>query len=86
MYETYTRSWTKSLVWRLAGFLILGIITYIFTGNWTESVGISSAFNVLRFFLYFLHERMWDGIEWGKLDKPANRSKIKKKELSSDED
>jgi uncharacterized membrane protein len=71
MKETKLRSWTKSLVWRLAGFVILGVITYIYTGEWTESLAISSAFNILRFFLYYLHERMWDKIEWG-LYKPGD--------------
>lgn len=66
MKETHLRSWTKSLVWRLAGFIILGAITYVYTGEWTESIAISSIFNILRFFLYYLHERMWDNISWGK--------------------
>lgn len=67
MHETNLRSWTKSLVWRLFGFVILGIITFLYTGSWTESIEISSVFNVIRFFLYYVHERIWAGIEWGKI-------------------
>jgi len=66
MSETNLRSWTKSLVWRLLGFVILGAITYIYTGEWAESLAISSAFNLIRFFLYYIHERIWNRITWGK--------------------
>ena len=65
MSETKIRSWIKSLVWRLFGFLILGIITFIFTGDWSESLFISVWFNGLRFVLYFIHERIWLQIKWG---------------------
>lgn len=63
--ETKTRSWVKSLVWRLFGFIILGFITYIFTGNWTESLFVSVWFNSIRFVLYFVHERLWLKVKWG---------------------
>jgi uncharacterized membrane protein len=66
MHETGIRSLVKSFVWRISGFIILGFITYAYTGKWSESLGISSVFNIIRFFLYYLHERFWDKIEWGK--------------------
>jgi uncharacterized membrane protein len=65
--ETARRSWAKSLTWRLSGFLILGIVSYAFTHKWTESIGISSVFNLIRFVLYFFHERSWLKISWGKI-------------------
>ena len=63
--ETHIRSWVKSIVWRIAGFVILGVISYIFTGKWSESLLISGWFNGIRFLLYFVHERMWLKIKWG---------------------
>ncbi len=65
--ETKIRSWIKSLVWRLFGFVILGSISYIFTGSWSESLVISFTFNIIRFVLYYFHERMWVHISWGKI-------------------
>ncbi len=65
--ETKLRSFTKSMAWRISGVFILGVIAYLFTGAWTESLKISSAFNILRFVLYYFHERMWLRIEWGKV-------------------
>lgn len=63
--ETKARSWAKSIVWRLFGFIILGIISFIFTGSWTESLLVSGWFNVLRFLLYYVHERLWLKVKWG---------------------
>lgn len=63
--ETHVRSWVKSIVWRLVGFVILGIIIYMVTGNWKESLSTSSIFNVIRFVLYYFYERTWLKIQWG---------------------
>lgn len=73
-HETMLRSWVKSLVWRLFGFVILGFITYVLTGNWSESLLVSFWFNMIRFVLYFVHERIWLLIKWGiKNDNLDNR-------------
>jgi uncharacterized membrane protein len=64
--ETLIRSAVKSLCWRISGFIILGIISYSFTGLWTESLLISGWFNGIRFVLYIFHERLWNKIKWGK--------------------
>ncbi|MBI3940466.1 MAG: DUF2061 domain-containing protein [Acidobacteria bacterium] len=72
--ETKARSWAKSVVWRLLGFLILGVISYLFTGNWSESIGISSAFNLIRLVLYYYHERLWLKIHWGREVTAATRA------------
>lgn len=63
--ETNIRSWVKSLVWRLLGFLILGLISWAMTGSWKETLGITSAFNIIRFILYYFHERLWLRVKWG---------------------
>lgn len=66
MIETYKRSILKSLGWRILGFFILGGITWIFTHRWDLSAEISVTFNLIRFFLYIVHERIWDRIPYGR--------------------
>ena len=63
--DTPTRSWTKSITWRMAGVIILGGITYWFTRDIAETTGITILFHVMRFVLYYVHERMWDRVQWG---------------------
>lgn len=64
--ETLRRSVVKSLVWRVLGFAILGALSYVFTGSWTETLGITVTFNLIRVVLYVVHEQLWDRIAWGR--------------------
>lgn len=76
MTETRWRSLTKALIWRASGFLILGAIAYWFTGTWSESLAISGWFNGIRLGLYYVHERAWLRVRWGRIEveiEPAPR-------------
>ena len=64
--ESCLRSWTKSLSWRIIGVFMQGVITYLFTRSWSETLGITSIFQSLRFVLYYFHERAWQRIQWGR--------------------
>lgn len=63
------RSWVKSFTWRIIGVLILLPLTYVFTGNWESAGGVTLSFNVIRMLLYYVHERAWEHISWGRGDK-----------------
>ena len=64
--ESRTRSFIKALSWRLIAFTVLGIISYSFTRSWKETTYITIVYNVVQIFIYFLHERLWGRIGWGK--------------------
>jgi uncharacterized membrane protein len=64
--ETRTRSWVKSLIWRVIGVVLLGAIAYGVTGNWEQMTVITLIFHSLRIVLYYWHERIWDRIAWGR--------------------
>lgn len=64
--EMLRRSVAKSIVWRILGFLILGVLSYLFTGSWTETLGITLSFNLIRLVLYVIHEQLWDRVAWGR--------------------
>lgn len=64
--DSRARSWVKSIVWRAVGIVILGIITYWVTGDWAETTGITVIFHSIRVILYYFHERIWEGVKWGK--------------------
>jgi uncharacterized membrane protein len=65
--ERLSRSMVKSLVWRLIGIIILGGIAWAITRSWEETTIITVIFHVVRTFLYVLHERIWNRIEWGRI-------------------
>ncbi|NPA89955.1 MAG: DUF2061 domain-containing protein [Chloroflexi bacterium] len=64
--DTKARSLTKAISWRVVAFLVLGAISYAFTGNWQETAFITVVYNVVQIFIYFLHERVWDLLTWGR--------------------
>jgi len=60
----------KSLSYRILSICITFIISYILTGNLTIAGSIASIDAIIKFVVYFLHERAW-----GKVFK---RLKVKK--------
>lgn len=59
------RSITKSILWRIVGVIILGIITYAFTRSWIQTSLITFIHHGIFLIVYCLHERAW--IKWGKV-------------------
>ena len=66
--DSKTRSLVKAISWRAVAFLVLGAISYLITGSWAETTGIAIVYTIVQIFIYFAHERLWDGIAWGKPD------------------
>ena len=63
--ETRKRSFIKSIVWRLLGIAILGLITWTYTKNLEVTTMVTVLFHSLRLMLYYFHERLWERIDWG---------------------
>lgn len=64
--EKLSRSILKSISWRLIGTIDTIIICYIVTGDIRPSLSIGSVELITKMSLYFIHERLWNRIQWGK--------------------
>ena len=64
--DSKSRSLAKAVSWRLVAFIVLGTISYLFTGNWQETAFITVVYNVVQIFIYFVHERVWESLHWGR--------------------
>ena len=65
--ETQIRSLVKTLSWRaLATLTTMGLV-YLFTGEVVIALEVGSLEVVAKLLLYFLHERVWNLISWGKI-------------------
>lgn len=64
--EQPKRSVVKSLSWRVIGTLDTIVISWIITGALTLAFSIGMVELVTKMILYFLHERMWNSIKWGR--------------------
>jgi len=59
MEEKNSRSALKSFIWRIAGILILGAVTYFYTRKWTTTSLITFIHHGTFLFVFYTHERIW---------------------------
>lgn len=65
--ETSKRSIVKAVIWNLIGLLSMSIVGFIATGSWSAG-GVMALVNAaLGLSMYFAYERVWSGIQWGRL-------------------
>ena len=60
------RSLVKTITWRITGSGATFAISYAISGNFTIAGSIASIQLVANTILYFIHERVWDRIAWGR--------------------
>jgi uncharacterized membrane protein len=63
--DTVKRSIFKTLSWRLTGSASTFIISFVITGNFVMSGSIAVAQIIANTLLYYLHERVWNSVDWG---------------------
>jgi uncharacterized membrane protein len=66
MSDTPRRSLVKTISWRLTGSGATFLISYLIAGNFTVASTIAVIQLISNTVLYFLHERLWNRIRWGK--------------------
>ena len=64
--ETKTRTLVKTVVWRIIATLLTWAVVYIFTGSITGSLEITLVAAAVSMLAYYVHERVWNVIKWGK--------------------
>jgi len=64
--ETLGRSVAKTLAYRLMIIAMDFVAVYLFTGKVKIALGFMLVSNLYTTVAYFIHERIWNGIHWGK--------------------
>ena len=64
--ESHRRSLVKAVSWRITGSLDTFLIGWLVTGNAIMAGTISAIEILTKIILYYLHERVWGKIGWGK--------------------
>ena len=72
--EAHLRSFAKAVSWRFIGSMDTFILSFLVTGNAVWAVSIASAEAVTKITLYYLHERAWRLVPWGRND-PAHHAR-----------
>ena len=68
MKETRKRSIAKSILWRIICIIVSVFVLFILTARWDLAIAIGTSYNIITMFLYYFHERIWNRINWGKID------------------
>jgi len=64
------RSAIKALTWRIIAFLVTVIAVYIYSGDVKEALVIGISANFVKIFLYYIHERIWNRVKFGRAKTP----------------
>ena len=70
MSDKPKRSLIKTITWRITGSGATFGISYLISGNFAIAGSIATIQLVTNTILYFIHERVWDRVKWGR----ANQS------------
>ena len=64
--DTPKRSLAKTISWRITGSGATFAISYAILGDFTVSGTIAMIQLTFNTLLYFVHERVWDRVSWGR--------------------
>ena len=64
------RSFIKSITWRIIAVLTTMAVVYLYSRDLRESFVIGIGANLVKFFLYYGHERLWEKVEFGRFKPP----------------
>jgi adenylylsulfate kinase len=68
--ESHSRSIAKAVSYRILGSTTTALIFLLLTGKLTLSLGAGALDMVLKIGAYFVHERIWNHINFGRTSSP----------------
>ena len=66
MSDTSVRSLAKAISWRITGTIDTFLISWLITGQILLASGIALTEIMTKVVLFWLHERVWNKIKWGR--------------------
>ena len=76
MIDSNLRSFTKAISWRLVGTMDTFIVSFLVTGELILAGSIASIEVLTKICLFWLHERGWNKIKWGRYSKTDKDSEF----------
>ncbi|WP_153800490.1 DUF2061 domain-containing protein [Foetidibacter luteolus] len=76
VHDKHYRSVVKGASWRFFGTLDTMIIALLWTGDYTKALAIGVTEVVTKIALFWLHERAWLKIKWGKEERVLDETKV----------
>ena len=76
--EAHFRSILKAISYRLLAAIATMTIVFVFTRRIVLSVGVGLVESIVKIFCYYLHERAWSFISFGKKKHPLSSLPVNK--------
>ena len=70
MTDSNARSFAKAISYRVLGSTGTAMVVFFFSGNMTLSMGAGALDMLVKITLYFVHERIWNHIPYGRTKPP----------------
>ena len=74
MADQHYRSLVKAVSWRLTGSVDTLIISFLITGKLRWALTISGVELFTKIGLYYVHERVWEKLSFGRVKEPEKPS------------
>ena len=74
MADKHYRSLLKAVSWRLTGSVDTMIISFLITGQFRWALTISGVELFTKVGLFYVHERLWEKLPFGRVKEPAKPS------------
>jgi len=68
--ESHIRSMAKAMTWRAGGTVVTFGVAWVITGSLSVSAGIGLLDTVLKVGAFYVHERIWNRVSFGKQKAP----------------
>jgi len=76
--EAHSRTIAKAISWRAIATLTTMTIVFLFTRRIILSLGVGLAEVIAKITFFYLHERIWEKISWGKSRHPLSGLLVKR--------
>jgi len=67
MKDSSIRTLAKTVSWRAVATVASFAVSYILSNNIVLSSSIAGSQIIIQSFLYIIHERIWNKIQWGRI-------------------
>ena len=64
--ESRKRSLVKSVIYRIISIIGTGILSWVITRDIGEALSVTLAIQAFLIVLYYVYERIWINIDWGR--------------------
>lgn len=65
--ETPRRTLVKAVLWNVIGLTVMSLVGLMITGSATVGGAMAVINTALGFTMYFIYERLWSRINWGRI-------------------